>query len=55
MTIEKNGRTYSVAEHETKWILKTEEGGVTLKYDISKKDCGSAEELKEYVASSDAI
>ena len=55
MSIEKNGTTYEVTETAAKWTLKAMDGKVSLSYEVSKKDCETLEELKEYVAGNDIL
>lgn len=49
MTIIKDDRQYNVAETTTKWVIKVLEGKVSLKYEISKKDCPTFEDLQNFV------
>lgn len=53
MTVEKNGKSYEVTETATKWQLKTGEGKVKLSYEVSKDDCATLEELRQYIADND--
>ena len=50
MTVEKNGKSYEVTETATKWTLKAGTGKVALSYEVSKDDCATLEELRQYVA-----
>lgn len=53
MTIEKNGKSYAVVETQKKWTLKAGEGKVALSIEVSKDDCRTADELRQYVAEND--
>lgn len=55
MGIEKNGTTYEVKETAAKWTLKALGGKVSLAYEVSKKDCKTLEELKQYVTGNDLL
>ena len=51
--IEKGDSKYSVTEYGTKWVVKAVDGKVTLKFNVSKSDCATLDELKDYVNSND--
>lgn len=50
MTIIKDERQYNVTETTTKWVIKVLEGKVSLKYEISKQDCPTFEDLQNFVS-----
>lgn len=52
MKLEKNGKTYEVIENSKKWVINAMAGKVVLKYEISKTDCETYEELKQYMEDS---
>ena len=45
MVIKKNDKEYLVSETTSKWIAKLDMGTVVLKYEISKKECPTFEDL----------
>lgn len=49
MIVEINGNIYTVTELTDKWTVKTEDGKLTVAYDISKKICSTADELRKYM------
>lgn len=49
MTIEKNNKVYEVTENERAWTLSTKVGDVLVKFNVSKSDCSTLEELKIFV------
>lgn len=51
MTIILNGKEYVVIEQQERWLVESQFGKVKVKYEISKKDCATKEELKEYLTS----
>ena len=55
MTIEKNGTAYTVNETPTGWTLITSLGNVGVSFNITKADCPTFDELKDFVAENDAI
>lgn len=50
MTIIRDERQYNVTETTTKWVIKVLEGKVSLKYEISKQDCPTFEDLQNFVS-----
>lgn len=55
MIIEKNGAIYYVSETAFAWSLKMAVDCVGVTYNVSKADCSTFEELKQFVSESDAI
>ena len=55
MEITKNGKTFHIEEKSDKWSVRREIDGVKVSYEISKKDCGSLEEVKEYIISNNVF
>lgn len=53
MIIEKNGKAYTVTELSDKWTVKAESGKLSVAFDVSKKICTTADELREYVLKND--
>ena len=53
MIIEKNGNAYAVIELNDKWTVKTENGKLSVAFDVSKKICTTADELRDYVLQND--
>ncbi len=51
--IEKNDKKYDVLEYGTKWVLKSVDGKLTTRYEVSKKDCATREELNDFIQNSD--
>ncbi len=49
MKIEKNNKVYEVTENERAWTLNTKVGAVFVKYNVSKSDCPTLEDLKNFV------
>ena len=49
MVIEKNDKVYTVTESRDKWTVKTEDGKLSIAFDVSKELCPSVDELREYV------
>lgn len=49
MTIKKNNKLYEVTETERAWSLSTKVGDVFVKYSVSKSDCPTLEDLKNFV------
>lgn len=48
--IKKEDKIYTVTETKEKWKLKAITGKVSLSYEISKSDCKTMEDLRQYVA-----
>ncbi len=48
MKIAKNGNTYEAVETVSKWIIKAMDGKVGLKYELSKNDFNSFEEVRDF-------
>lgn len=55
MTIEKRERIYNVKENKLSWSVSASIGSVTITYNVPKTDCKTFDELKEFIAESDAI
>ncbi len=55
MEIIKNGKTFRIEEKSDKWSIKRDADGVKVSYEISKKNCGSLEEVKEYISNNDVF
>lgn len=55
MTIEKNGKTYTVTESRDKWTVKTNNGKLSIAFDISKKLCSKTTELIDYVLNNNEL
>ena len=53
MIVKKNGKIYSVSEHSTKWVVKSNSGKLSVSYDVSKDLCATEDELREYIQSSE--
>lgn len=49
MTIEKNNKLYEVTENERAWTINTKVGDVFVKFNVSKSDCPTLEDLKTFV------
>lgn len=48
MEIVKNGKAYEVNETASKWIIRAMDGKVKLKYELSKKDFESIDDVQDY-------
>jgi hypothetical protein len=48
MKIEKNGCVYDVTEKKSVWELTSNTGKVSVAYQVSKTDCPTLEDLKEF-------
>lgn len=55
MEITKNGKTFYIEEKSDKWSVRRDVDGVKVSYEISKKDCGTPEEVKKYIISNDVF
>lgn len=55
MKIEKNGKIYDVTELARSWKLSITIGSVPIIYKVSKNDCSTFDELKEFVAENPAF
>lgn len=55
MTIEKNGIIYWVKENSKSWTLSKTIGSVPITYKISKTDCPTLENLKQFVVENTAF
>lgn len=55
MEIIKSGKTFRIEEKSDKWMVKRDADGVKVSYEISKKDCKSLEEVKDYISNSDVF
>lgn len=53
MVIQKDGNMYSITELNSKWIVKAEEGKVSIACEISKDICSTIDELKKYIQEND--
>ena len=55
MEITKNGKTFHIEEKSDKWSVRRDVDSVKVSYEISKKDCGTPEEVKKYIISNDVF
>lgn len=55
MSIEKNGKKYEVSERSYKWVLKDSNGKVTIKFEVSKQDCPTVEDLERFIKTETAL
>ena len=55
MRIEIKGKSYEVIENEKKWKIQKEDGKVKLVYEVAKKDCGTMEELKQFLSDNEIL
>ena len=55
MEIKGKNMLYKVVEHKNEWVLKSKENGVNFEYKVSKSDCKTIEELKQFLKDSDVI
>lgn len=53
MTIEKNGKVYTVRENAKSWTVTKAAERVTINANVSKADCPTFESLKAFVAEND--
>lgn len=53
MKVEKNGKSYDVSETADKWVLKSSSGKVDIKYEVSKRDCTTIEDLQKFITEND--
>lgn len=53
MNIEINGKNYTVRETDAKWVIKVEMGKLTTSYEVSKKDCATPDELRQFLTDKD--
>lgn len=53
MTIEKNGKVYTVRENKNSWTVSFKFGRVSLVYNVPKADSPTFDDLKAYVVESD--
>lgn len=53
MIIEKNGNIYNITEYNTKWVVKSKSGKLSVSYDVTKDICATADELRDYIVSND--
>jgi hypothetical protein len=53
MTIEKNGKIYTVKEFKKSWTLSIKIGSVPVNFKLDKTDCPTFESLKEAVNEND--
>ena len=53
MTIEKNGKVYTVRENKNAWTVSIKFGRVSLVYNVPKADSPTFDDLKAYVVESD--
>lgn len=51
MDIIKNGKTYTITECTSKWIIKSTSGKLSVSFDVSKEICKTVNELHEYILS----
>lgn len=49
MTIEKNGKIYTVRENKASWTVSTKAERVDITANVSKADCPTFETLKAFV------
>lgn len=49
----KDGKTYEVNETMTKWVIQGQEGKMTIKYELDKKDFETLEEVERYFSETD--
>lgn len=49
MLIEKDEKVYTVKESDKNWTVSVSLGRVDVSYVVSKKICGSADALREYI------
>lgn len=55
MVIEKNGKYYTATETSSKWTVKTENGKVSVFFEVPKDLCKTEDELREYVLTNDEL
>ncbi len=55
MLIEKNGKTYIVTEASNKWTVKSDDGKLSVSFEVPKELCPTADELREYVLKNDEL
>ena len=55
MTVEKNGKVYTVKENQSSWTASAELGGVSVKFKISKSDCPTLESLQQFILECQAM
>lgn len=53
--IKKADKIYEVTENKSQWTVRLSNGKVKVAYQISKKDCPTIEDLKEFVEQNDAF
>lgn len=53
--IEKNGKQYTINEYDKKWVIKRVEGQLTIKYELSKTDYSTYDEVKNFIETSDTF
>lgn len=53
MTIEKNGKIYTVRENKASWTVSTKAERVDITANVSKADCPTLDSLKAFVAEND--
>lgn len=53
--IKKDDKNYEVTESKSQWTVRLSNGKVKVEYQISKKDCPTLEDLKEFIEQNDAF
>ena len=53
MTIEKNGKVFTVRENKNSWTVVRTEGRVSVSYNVPKEIRPTFDELKAYIVESD--
>lgn len=53
MTIEKNGKVFTVRENKNSWTVVRAEGRVSVSCNVPKEICRTFDELKAYIAEND--
>ena len=53
--IKKGDKNYEVTENKSQWTVHLSYGNLKVAYKISKKDCPTIEELKEFIEQNDVF
>ena len=53
MTIEKNGKVYTVRENKNSWTVARAAGRVSVSYNVPKDICPTFSDLKSHISESD--
>ena len=53
--IKKGNKNFEISESQNQWTVRLSDGNLNVEYKISKKDCPTFEDLKEFIEQNNAF